>query len=82
MYGKLLVRYASKGATLPVSFGSMGKKLKKRIETLFSRKRRSEGYALICLLSYLLVIFMGVDFSVPINKTTLQRGSACFDESE
>jgi hypothetical protein len=25
---------------------------------------------------------MGVDFSVPINKTTLQRGSACFDESE
>ena len=82
IYGKLLVRYASKGAALPVSFSSMGKKLKKRIETLFSRKRRSEGYALIFLLSYLLVMFMGADFSVPINKTTLQRGSACFDSSE
>ncbi len=81
-YGKLLVRYAARGGALPVSFSSMGKKLKKRIETLFSRKRRREGYALICLVAYLWAFLTGVDFFVLSNTKVLQRGEICFDAAE
>ncbi len=77
-YGKLLIRYASKSTVLPVSFSSTGKKLKKRIETLFSEKHRCEGYALICVMVYALVFLMGTSFSAPINKTVIKTGSDCF----
>ncbi len=81
-YGKLLVRYAARGGALPVSFSSMGKKLKKRIEPLFSRKRHREGYALICLVAYLWAFLMGFDFWVLPDTKVLQRGEICFDAAE
>ena len=81
-YGKLLVRYASKNMPLPVSFSCGGKKLKKRIETLFSKKRRQEGYALICLTAYLCVMLMGTSFSAPHQKTVLYQGEDYFEHAD
>ena len=77
-YGKLLIRYASKGALLPVSFGSTGKKLRQRIETLFTEKHRRESYVVITLTAYLVCLVMGTSFSAPINKVVVDRGSECF----
>lgn len=78
-YGKLLVRYASKSTILPVSFSSAGKKLKKRIETLFTPKSRHEGYTLICVTVCVLIFLMGTSFSVPAHRQVLQKGSKCFE---
>ncbi len=78
-YGKLLIRYASKNVALPVSFSSTGKKLKKRIETLFTVKSRHEGYALICVTVYILIVLMGTSFSAPGNRQVLQKGSECME---
>lgn len=81
-YGKLLIRYASQRAALPVSFSSTGKKLKKRIETLFTQKRRQEGYAFICLTAYAVVLMMGTSFYTPSSKITVYRGADCFKQIE
>ena len=78
-YGKLLIRYASKGTALPVSFSSTGKKLKQRIEMLFTAKSRHEGYTLICVTVCVLMLLMGTSFSAPANRKVLEKGSQCFE---
>ena len=78
-YGKLLIRYASESAALPVSFSSAGKNLKKRIETLFTVKSRYEGYTLICVTVCVLILLMGTNFSAPVHRQVWQKGSKCFE---
>lgn len=78
-YGKLLIRYAAKNTALPVCFSSTGKKLKQRIEMLFTLKSRHEGYTLICVTVCALMLLMGTNFSAPVHRQVLQKGSKCFE---